>query len=113
MGGFVAANSATLQLPSAERSLCPSPAVAAWGIDRIINNADGPYQSYKAPPGKTVAQATDDFGFAVLKQQPLAIPLSVLRDAARLFALTRDGAPTLGRSHGGISSRTIPPSHPA
>ena len=91
----VAANCTTLQLPSAERSLCPSPAVAAWGIDRIINNADGPYQSYKAPPGKTVAQATDDFDFAVLKQQPLAIPLSVLRDAARLFALTRDGAPNI------------------
>ena len=49
----VAANCTTLQLPSAERSLCPSPAVAAWGIDRIINNADGPYQSYKLDGGYT------------------------------------------------------------
>ena len=31
----------------------------------------------------------------MLKQQPLAVPLSVLRDATRLFALTRDGAPNI------------------
>jgi hypothetical protein len=88
----VAANCATLQLPAGERSLCPSPAVAAGGIDRIINNADGPYQTYQPPPGQTAGHATDDFDLRVLTQQPLAIPLSMLRDGARLFALTRDGA---------------------
>ena len=88
----VAADCATLKLPADERSLCPSPTVAAWGIDRIVNNADGPLHSYQATSGKTASQAASDFSLAVLKQQPLAIPLSVLRDAARLFALTRDGA---------------------
>ncbi len=91
----VAADCATLKLPADERSLCPSPAVAAWGIDRIISNADGPLHSYRVTSGKTASQAAGDFSFAVLKQQPLAIPLSVLRDAARLFALTRDGAPNI------------------
>ena len=88
----VAANCATLRLPAGERSLCPAPSVAGWGIDRIVNNADGPYQSYQPSPGTTRQQAAGDFALAVLRQQPLAIPLSVLRDAARLFALTRDGA---------------------
>ena len=92
----VAADCATLKLPADERSLCPSPAVAAWGIDRIINNADGPLGSYQTMAGKTASQAAaSGFSFAVLKQQPLAIPLSVLRDATRLFALTRDGAPNI------------------
>ena len=92
----VAADCATLELPADERSLCPSPAVAAWGIDQIINNADGPLRSYQAMSGKTASQAAaGGFSFAVLKQQPLAIPLSVLRDATRLFALTRDGAPNI------------------
>ena len=91
----VAANCTTLRLPAGERSLCPAPSVAGWGIDRIVNNADGPYQSYKPSPGTTKQQAADDFALAVLRQQPLAIPLSVLRDAARLFALTRDGAANL------------------
>ena len=92
----VAADCATLKLPADERSLCPSPAVTAWGIDRIINNADGPLGSYQAMSGKTASQAAaSGFSFAVLKQQPLAIPLSVLRDATRLFALTRDGAPNI------------------
>ena len=92
----VAADCATLKLPVDERSLCPSPAVAAWGIDQIINNADGPLRSYQATSGKAASQAAaSGFSFAVMKQQPLAIPLSVLRDATRLFALTRDGAPNI------------------
>jgi hypothetical protein len=41
---------------------------------------------------KLQAQATAGFGLSVLHQQPLAIPLSVARDAVRLFALTRDGS---------------------
>jgi hypothetical protein len=91
----VAANCATLSLPASERSLCPSPAVAAAGIDVIINAGDGPYQSYKPPPGQTLQQATKGFELSVLRQQPLAIPLSVARDASRLFALTRDGSSSI------------------
>ena len=88
----VAANCAILRLPADERSLCPSPSVAAAGIDEIINNAHDPYQSYQPSPGTTKEQATHDFDLRVLRQQPLAIPLSVVRDAVQLFAVTRDGA---------------------
>ena len=91
----VAANCAILRLPASERSLCPSPSVAAAGIDEIINNAHDPYQSYQPPPGTTRERATHDFDLRVLRQQPLTIPQSVLRDAVRLFALTRDGAPNI------------------
>jgi len=83
---------AVARLPADERSLCPSPSVAAGGIDEIINNARNPYQSYRPSPGTTKEHATHDFDLRVLRQQPLAIPLSVLRDAVRLFAVIRDGA---------------------
>jgi hypothetical protein len=65
--------------------------MVATGIDQIINGPDGPYQTYKPPAGETLEQATDSFDLSVLRQQPLAIPLSVARDAIRLFALTKDG----------------------
>jgi hypothetical protein len=91
----VAANCSTLRLPADERSLCPTPAFVALGIDQIINRADGPYQAYKPAPGQTLGGATNDFELAVLRQQPLAIPLSIARDAVRLFALTKNGAPNI------------------
>jgi hypothetical protein len=91
----VAANCSTLKLPSYEKSLCPTPATAALGIDRIVNNADGPYESYKPPAGQTAQQGYNNFVAQVVKQQPLAIPLSVLRDSVRLFALTRDGSASI------------------
>ena len=91
----IAANCATLSLPSYERSLCPSPSFKALGVDQIINTPSGPYRSYKPPAGMTVQQATAGFDLSVLRQQPLAIPLSVARDAVRLFALTRDGSPVI------------------
>jgi hypothetical protein len=90
-----AANCATLSLPSYERALCPSPSFKALGIDQIINNPDGPYRTYKPPAGVTVEQATNGFELSVLRQQPLAIPLSVARDAVRLYALTRGGSPVI------------------
>ena len=104
----VAADCTTLRLSASERSLCPALSVAVGGIDRIVDNADGPYQSYKPSPGTTKEQAADDFGLAVLRQQPLAIPLSVLRDAARLFALTRDGAANITQ----ISRWQFQPAYP-
>src|SRR6202012_650340 len=91
----VAANCSTLKLPSYEKSLCPTPAFAALGIDSIVNYADGPYESYKPPPGQTAQQGYNNFVAQVVKQQPLAIPLSVLRDSVRLFALTRDGVSSI------------------
>ena len=91
----VAANCSTLKLPADEKSLCPTPAFTARGIDQIINDANGPLESYQPPPGKTAPSAINGFVVQVAKQQPLAIPLSTLRDAGRLFALTRDGAPSI------------------
>src|SRR6201986_437824 len=91
----VAANCTTLKLPADEQSLCPTPAETALGIDRIVNNANGAYQSYQPPAGQTAKQGYNDFVLQVAKQQPLAMPLSVLRDAARLFALTRDGVSSI------------------
>ena len=62
----VAANCAILRLPADERSLCPSPSVAAAGIDEIIN-AHGPYQNYQPSQGATKEQATHDFDLRVLQ----------------------------------------------
>ena len=91
----VAANCSALKLPAYEKLLCPTPAIAALGIDRIINNDSGPYQGYQPPPGQTAQQGYNNFIAQVAKQQPLAMPLSVLRDGARLFALTRDGVESI------------------
>jgi hypothetical protein len=90
-----AANCSTLKLPADEQALCPTPAQKAVGIDGIINNTDSTYQLYKPPPGKTSGQMAGNFVVRVAKQQPLAIPLSTLRDAARLFALTKDGTSSI------------------
>ena len=75
--------------------MCPTPAQKAAGIDGIINDANGTYQMFRPPPGKSTAALSGNFAVRVAKQQPLAIPLSTLRDAARLFALTRDGTSSI------------------
>jgi hypothetical protein len=91
----MAADCATLKIPAYEKSLCPAPAEASLGIDNILNNGNGPYATYKPPAGMTKEQVVGDFERRVATQQPLAVPLSTLRDAARLFALTRDGEATI------------------
>jgi hypothetical protein len=104
----VAANCSTLKLPAYEESLCPTPKFAALGIDQIINDANGPLQSYKPPPGQTASSVIHNFEVQVAEQQPLAIPLSTLRDAVRLFALTRDlpaGGHAAVRGHAGPALR--------
>jgi hypothetical protein len=90
-----AANCSTLKLPADEQVLCLTPAQKAVGIDEIINNPNSPLHVYKPPAGKTSGEVADNFLVRVATQQPLAIPLSTLRDAARLFALTRDGTPSI------------------
>jgi len=91
----VVADCATLKLPAYEKALCPTPAQAAMGIDELLNNDRGPYAQYQPPAGMTKHKAVGDFVTRVATQQPVSIPLSVLRDAARLFALTRDGISTI------------------
>jgi hypothetical protein len=91
----VVADCATLTLPAYEKALCPTPAQAALGIDELLNNDREPYSHYQPPAGMTKHQVVGDFVTRVATQQPLSMPLSVLRDAARLFALTRDGLATI------------------
>ncbi|HEX4255644.1 MAG TPA: hypothetical protein VH089_11180 [Streptosporangiaceae bacterium] len=91
----VVADCATLKLPAYEQALCPTPAQAAMGIDELLNSPSGPYAHYQPPAGMTKHKAVGDFVTRVATQQPVSIPLSVLRDAARLFALTRDGISTI------------------
>jgi hypothetical protein len=90
-----AATCSTLKLPADEQALCPTPAQKAAGIDGIINDASGSYQMFRPPPGQSTAAMSGNFAVRVAQQQPLAIPLSTLRDAARLFALTRDGTSSI------------------
>jgi hypothetical protein len=90
-----AANCTTLKRPADEQGLCPTPAQKAVGIDGIINNTDGISHLYKPPPGRTSGEMSGNFVVRVAEQQPLAIPLSTLRDAARLFALTKDGTTSI------------------
>jgi hypothetical protein len=91
----VVADCATLKLPAYEKALCPTPAQAAMGIDELLNGANGPYARYQPPAGMTKHQVVGDFVTRVATQQPVSMPLSVLRDAARLFALTKDGSATI------------------
>jgi hypothetical protein len=91
----VVADCATLKLPKYEDSLCPTPAQAALGIDQLLNSPSGPYSHYQPPAGMTKHQVVGDFVARVAMQQPVSMPLSVLRDGARLFALTRDGLSTI------------------
>jgi hypothetical protein len=89
-----AANCATLKLPPAERSLCPSrQVVATLGIDGLVGDPDGPLLSYQPPPGESIQAMADRFERAVVEQQPMAVVDAIHRDFIKLFALTRDTAP--------------------
>jgi hypothetical protein len=89
-----AANCATLRLPPDERSLCPSPQVAATlGIDGLVGDPAGPLLTYQPPPGMTIEAMADRFERAVVMQQPMAVVGAIHRDFIKLFAVTRDTAP--------------------
>ncbi|HEX6449392.1 MAG TPA: hypothetical protein VF060_08020 [Trebonia sp.] len=78
-----AADCATLRVPGEERALCPT---AKPSVDDLATAADSPL--YRYGNGALVAR----FDEAVLAQQPLRVAADVTRDAATLFALTRDTA---------------------
>ena len=84
------ADCATLKLPSYERALCPSRALALrLGPDGLVHNAASPDKTYVAPPGRTHAQMTGNFEHQVLVQQPLRVAAGILRDSVKLFAVGR------------------------
>lgn len=92
-----AAGCAALVLPADERALCPAPAeiLALGGIDGLLHNPASPGYTVAVPPGTTRGRLLARFSLAVLRQQPLRVAGSVAADAARLFALTRDGSPDI------------------
>jgi hypothetical protein len=88
------ADCATLSLPGSERALCPAPALAQrLGPDGLVHSADSPDHTYASRPGLSHAQAVSDFEHAVLIQQPLRVAGGILRDAAKLFAVSRQTSP--------------------
>jgi hypothetical protein len=85
------ADCATLQAPPAVRALCPAPAQQAMGPDWLEHaTGSSPLFTRPIPAGAQRGQLINDLGAAVLSQQPLRVAGSVLRDAARLFAPSRD-----------------------
>jgi hypothetical protein len=90
-----AADCATLTLSPALRRLCPDPAAQALGPDYLEKSKDSPLHSQPIPPGAERKLLIASFASAVEHQQPLRVAASILRDAARLFALTRDGVPSV------------------
>ena len=89
-----AADCATLRLPSAERGMCPTTAQQARGPD-WLEYADGspirPY--YSGLPRDEADRLISDFNHRVLTQQRQRVLGAYVRDAGKLFALTRDGSP--------------------
>src|SRR5215475_3386640 len=84
-----AADCATLKLPAAVRPLCPTPAEQALGPDWLEHSGQSPLYRAAVPPG-TRGRLIAVLGSAVRHQQPARVAVSILQDAARLFAVTRE-----------------------
>jgi hypothetical protein len=88
------ADCAALNLPSYERAVCPSPALARQlGPDGLVHSPVSPDHLYVAPPGHTHAEVISDFNHRVLTEQPLRVVWAVLRDSVKLFAVGRVTSP--------------------
>jgi len=83
------ADCATLKLSAATRMACPAPAQQALGPDWLEHSGQSPLYRNPLPRGAKAA-ARADLNAAVLHQQPLRVAASIIRDSARLFALTRE-----------------------
>ena len=89
-----AADCATLRIPAYQRGLCPPERQKLLlGADGLEHSASSPIINYQAPPGMNTPAVIAGFCHAVLLQQPLNVVGSAARDAAKLFALTRDASP--------------------
>jgi hypothetical protein len=89
-----AADCQTLQLPSYERPLCPSPQLAArLGPDGLDHATDSPLKHYVPPAGMAQQSVATDFSRRVLTQQPLRVTGSILADAVKLFEVHRVSNP--------------------
>lgn len=88
-----AADCATLRLPADVRPVCPTPSEQARGPDWLLHSGSSPLKDAVPPPGMGRPEMLSVFDSAVERQQPLRVAGSVLRDAARLFSVTRGHAP--------------------
>jgi hypothetical protein len=84
-----AADCATLKVPAEERALCPTPAQQALGPDYLEHSKSSPLHSNPLPPGAKRNQLIGALSAAVEHQQPQRVAVAILRDAVRLFAVTR------------------------
>ncbi len=84
-----AADCATLKIPADVRPLCPTPAEQqALGPDALEKSGQSPLFSAPVPPG-TRGKLIGELKSAIEHQQPLRVAVSILEDAVRLFAPTR------------------------
>jgi hypothetical protein len=88
----------TLNVSKQVKLLCPTKWEQAQGPDWLEHSSTGPLRTLadKLPP--TALQSdravlVSKFNHAVEEQQPLRVAGAVLRDAVKLFALTRDTSP--------------------
>ena len=84
-----AADCATLRIPRYERSLCPTAAQRAYGIDWLDHDVASPLKSYVAPAGKNRFAVISSFDQQVFLQQPQRVIAAVAGDSLKLFSLTR------------------------
>jgi hypothetical protein len=89
----VAADCATLKVPSYERVLCPDARQKSLGPDGLDHDASSPLTNYKVPAGIDQQAAVNGFVRAVITQQPLRVLSNFGGDAAKLFEVTRVTSP--------------------
>jgi hypothetical protein len=89
----VAVDCAALRVPAAVAALCPTAAEQARGADWLDHSRRSPLRDSPVPPGTSRARLLAAFDTAVERQQPLRVAESILRDAARPFAVTRQPVP--------------------
>jgi hypothetical protein len=89
-----AADCATLELPKAERGMCPTKAQQAQGPDWLEYNNGSPIRPYynHLPRGEVDAMISN-FSHRVLAEQPGRVLHAYGRDLLKLFAVTRQTSP--------------------
>jgi hypothetical protein len=88
-----AADCAALTLPPAVRPLCPTPREQANGPDWLEHSKYSPLRTAPIPAGASRARLVSELTSAIKSQQPLRVAGGVVRDAVRLFAVTRTPNP--------------------
>jgi hypothetical protein len=85
----VAADCATLRIPSYAKPLCPTAKERAFGIDWLDHDKASPLKTYVAAPGMNRFAVIASFDHQVAIQQPLRVAAGVAVDGLKLFSLTR------------------------